>query len=228
MDCVDSPSNCGRARLEAKLATAEEGVEVAAVEQQKEPRSYVGDPLGQSPSPGLPVSLAKVRDAKQGRQEALAQPHRTLGLIEQAKQGIDQKIQSGQEKLHQRWLQLRQKQPSEGAPRSLLLMPRLSFTLWRPRPAAPVCRRHFDRQPPRASKEKVSLVRENVDDQRASYTSATSFRDLSSAVLAQCREKVATARERTEELMEQLAQNSPLLCHRANPRWRKLRWNRGK
>ena len=204
----------------AKLATAVEGFEVATVEQQKEQRSYfvrLGSLSDKVRHRAYQYSLAKVKDAKQGTQEALAQLHQTIDLIEQAKQGVDQKIQSGQEKLHQMWLQLRQKQPSEeaqtlaaDAEQMEVQALEVSRSLAQQLQSATATLVAHLQGLPAGLQEKVSLVRQHADDLRSSFTSAKSFQDLSSTVLAQSREKVAKARELTEELMEQLAQNAPL------------------
>ncbi|KAJ7308345.1 hypothetical protein JRQ81_008882 [Phrynocephalus forsythii] len=204
----------------AELATAVEGFEVATVEQQKEQRSYfvrLGSLSAKVRHRAYQYSLAKVKEAKQGTQEALAQLHQTIELIEQAKQGVDQKIQSGQEKLHQMWLQVRQKQPSEevqtlalDAQQMEVQALEVSRSLVQQLQSATATLVAHLQGLPAGLQEKVSLVRQHADDLRASFTSAKSFQDLSSAVLAQSQEKVAKARELTEELMEQLAQNAPL------------------
>uniref|UniRef100_A0A6J0TNK6 Perilipin n=1 Tax=Pogona vitticeps TaxID=103695 RepID=A0A6J0TNK6_9SAUR len=204
----------------AKLATAVEGFEVATVEQQKEQRSYfvrLGSLSTKLRHRVYQYSLAKVKDAKQGTQDALAQLHQTIELIEEVKQGVDQKIQSGQEKLHQMWLQWRQKQSSEGSQKSApdaepieVQALEVSRSLTQQLQSATAAWVSNLQGLPASLQEKVALVRQNVEDLGTSFTSAKSFEDLSASVLAQSREKIAKARELTEELMDQLTHNTPL------------------
>ncbi|KAL7993040.1 hypothetical protein Chor_017296 [Crotalus horridus] len=63
---------------------------------------------------------------------------------------------------------------------------------------------------PAGLQEKVSLVRQNVEELRSAFTTAGSFQDLSGSLLAQSREKVAKARQLTDELMDHVVQNVPL------------------
>ncbi|XP_020649852.3 perilipin-3 [Pogona vitticeps] len=204
----------------AKLATSVEGFEVATVEQQKEQRSYfvrLGSLSTKLRHRVYQYSLAKVKDAKQGTQDALAQLHQTIELIEEVKQGVDQKIQSGQEKLHQMWLQWRQKQSSEGSQNSApdaepieVQALEISRSLTQQLQSATATWVSNLQGLPASLQEKVALVRQNVEDLGSSFTSAKSFEDLSASVLAQSREKIAKARELTEELMDQLTHNTPL------------------
>nr|XP_020649853.1 perilipin-3-like isoform X2 [Pogona vitticeps] len=204
----------------AKLATSVEGFEVATVEQQKEQRSYfvrLGSLSTKLRHRVYQYSLAKVKDAKQGTQDALAQLHQTIELIEEVKQGVDQKIQSGQEKLHQMWLQWRQKQSSEGSQKSApdaepieVQALEVSRSLTQQLQSATAAWVSNLQGLPASLQEKVALVRQNVEDLGTSFTSAKSFEDLSASVLAQSREKIAKARELTEELMDQLTHNTPL------------------
>ncbi|KAH0625861.1 hypothetical protein JD844_034197 [Phrynosoma platyrhinos] len=124
------------------------------------------------------------------------------GKIDQVKQGVDEKLQSGQEKLHQMWLEWKQKHSPETTLKDIPDPKQLQSTTM-----ALVSNLQGL---PAGLQEKVSLVRQNVEDLRTSFLSAKSFQDLSSSVLAQSREKVAKARELTEELMDQVVHNAPL------------------
>lgn len=125
----------------AKLATAVEGFET---EQQKQQQSYfvrLGSLSAKLRHRALQHSLGKLQSARHSSQDVLAQLQRTLDLVgplprssppspwgwdeppspfsaprqvEQLKQGMDQKLQGGQEKLQQLWLEWSKKQPGGG------------------------------------------------------------------------------------------------------------------
>ncbi|XP_064252507.1 perilipin-3-like isoform X2 [Passer domesticus] len=98
----------------AKLATAVEGFEP---EQQRQQHSYfvrLGSLSSKVRQRALQHSLGKLQSARQTSQDLLAQLQRTLDLVEQLKQGMDQKLQGGQEKLQQLWLEWSKTQPGSG------------------------------------------------------------------------------------------------------------------
>ncbi|XP_042336071.1 perilipin-3-like isoform X2 [Sceloporus undulatus] len=203
----------------AKLATSMEGFDMATVEQQKAQGNYfvrLGSLSTKLRHRAYQHSLAKLKDAKQGTQDALAQLHQTIELIEQVKQGVDQKLQSGQEKLHQMWLEWKQKHSLETTlkdipdPKIETQALEVSRGLAQQLQSTTMALVSNLQGLPAGLQEKVSLVRQNVEDLRTSFLSAKSFQDLSSSVLAQSREKVSKARELTEELMDQVVHNAPL------------------
>lgn len=63
---------------------------------------------------------------------------------------------------------------------------------------------------PASLQEKMQQVHQSMAELHAFFSSATSFQDLSSAVLAQSRERVAKAWEAMDELVEFLVQNPPV------------------
>ncbi|NWS78342.1 PLIN3 protein, partial [Crotophaga sulcirostris] len=98
----------------AKLATAVEGFET---EQQKQQQSYfvrLGSLSAKLRHRALQHSLGKLQSARSSTQDVLTQLQRTLDLVEHLKQGVDQKLQGGQEKLQQMWLEWSKKQPGGG------------------------------------------------------------------------------------------------------------------
>ncbi|KAM6463630.1 perilipin-3-like isoform 1-T2 [Liasis olivaceus] len=204
----------------AKLATSVEGFEIATVEQQKEQKSYfvrLGSLSSKVRHRAFQHSLAKLKSAKQGTHDTLSQLHQTIELIEHVKQGVDQKIQSGQEKLHQMWLQWHQKQAPEtkqkdvpepqGIESQALEVSRGLTQQLQLATAALVSNLQGL---PAGLQEKVGLVRQNVEELRTAFMSAGSFQDLPGSILAQSREKVAKARQLTDELMDHVVQNVPL------------------
>ncbi|XP_063147029.1 perilipin-3-like [Candoia aspera] len=204
----------------AKLATAVEGFEIATVEQQKEEKSYfvrLGSLSSKLRHRAFQHSLAKLKSAKQGTHDALSQLHQTIELIEHVKQGVDQKLQSGQEKLHQMWLQWHQKEspqtkqkavpePQEIESQALEVSRGLTQQLQ----SATATLASNLQGLPAGLQGKVALVRQNVEELRMAFVSAGSFQDLPGSILAQSREKVAKARQLTDELMDHVVQNVPL------------------
>ncbi|KYO30146.1 perilipin-3-like [Alligator mississippiensis] len=101
----------------ANLATAVEGFDVASVEQQKQQQSYfvrLGSLSSKLRHRAYQQSLGKLRRIRQSTQEGLGKLHHTIELMEHVKQGVDQKVQGGREKLHQMWLEWRQTQLGAG------------------------------------------------------------------------------------------------------------------
>ncbi|NXT71197.1 PLIN3 protein, partial [Chaetops frenatus] len=98
----------------AKLATAVEGFEP---EQQRPQQSYfvrLGSLSSKLRHRALQHSLGKLQSARQRSQDLLAQLQGTLDLVEQLRQGVDQRLQGGQEKLQQLWMDWSKKQPGGG------------------------------------------------------------------------------------------------------------------
>ncbi|KAL8177563.1 UNVERIFIED_CONTAM: Perilipin-3 [Gekko kuhli] len=204
----------------AQLATSMEGFDMASVEQQKEQQSYfvrLGSLSSKVRHRAYQHSLGKLRNARQGTQDALSQLSQTIELIEHIKQGVDQKIQSTQEKLHQMWLQWNPKQSPETSQKEApqpeqiesqaLEVSRGIAQQLHSTTAALVSNLQGL---PAGIQEKVSLVRQNVDELRTSFLSAKSLQDLSASILAQSRERVTQARELTDELLEHVTHNAPL------------------
>ncbi|XP_062815661.1 perilipin-3 [Anolis carolinensis] len=200
----------------AKLATSMEGFDM---EKQKAQQSYyirLGSLSAKVRHRAYEHSLRKLSDAKQSTHDSLAQLHQTIELIEQVKQGVDQKLQSGQEKLHQMWLEWKQKQTPEAKleeipdPKIETKALEVSQGLSNQLQMATTALVSNLQGLPAGLQEKVTLVRQHAEDLRTSFSSATSLQDLSSSILAQSREKVTKARELTEELVDHLVHNAPL------------------
>uniref|UniRef100_A0A670KAR7 Perilipin n=1 Tax=Podarcis muralis TaxID=64176 RepID=A0A670KAR7_PODMU len=204
----------------AELATSVEGFEIATVEQQKEQRSYfvrLGSLSAKLRHRAYQHSLGKLRDAKQSTQDALAQLHQTIELMEHVKQGMDQKIQSGQEKVHQMWKQWSQKQSPELSQKNIPEPEQMetqalevSRGLAQQIQSATMTLVSNLQGLPANLQEKVGLLRQNAEELRVAFVSANSFRDLSSTILAQSREKASKLRELTDELMDHVVHNAPL------------------
>ncbi|KGL86065.1 Perilipin-3, partial [Charadrius vociferus] len=171
----------------ATLATAVEGFET---EQQKQQQSYfvrLGSLSTKLRHRALQHSLGKLQNARRSSQDVLAQLQCTLDLVEHLKQGMDQKLQGGQEKLQQKWLEWSKKQPGGGKD---LVPPEVG--------------------PPASIQDTAGQVRQNVEELRASLASAASLQDVTGSVLAQARAHATKARQLMDELVEHVAHNTPL------------------
>nr|XP_005281239.1 perilipin-3-like [Chrysemys picta bellii]XP_005281240.1 perilipin-3-like [Chrysemys picta bellii] len=203
----------------AKLATSVEGFDMASVEQQKQQQSYfvrLGSLSTKLRHRAYQHSLGKLRHARQSTQEALSQLHQTIELIEHVKQGVDQRLHDGQEKLHQMWLEWSRRQ-SEGKEDSDTAQPEVesrTLVMFRgiTQQLQTTCLNLMPNVQglPTSIQDKVQQLRHNVEELHASFSAAHSFQDLSSAVLTQSRERVAKARESMDELLDYVVQNAPL------------------
>uniref|UniRef100_A0A8C8RY73 Perilipin n=1 Tax=Pelusios castaneus TaxID=367368 RepID=A0A8C8RY73_9SAUR len=199
-------------------SNAVEGFEMASVEQQRQQQTYfvrLGSLSAKVRHRAYQHSLGKLRNARQSTQEALSQLHQTIELIEHAKQGVDQKLREGQEKLHQMWLEWSQKQPvqsketSSVQPEVEIQALAMSRSLTQQLQTTCLTLVSSLQGLPADIQDKVHQVRQNVDELRTSFSTAGSFRDLTSSVLAQSRERVTKARKLVDELMDHVVHNVP-------------------
>ncbi|XP_050168573.1 perilipin-3-like [Myiozetetes cayanensis] len=200
----------------AKLATAVEGFEP---EQQKQQQSYfvrLGSLSSKVQHRALQHSLGKLQSARHSSQELLAQLQGALDLVEHLKQGVDQRLHGGQEKLQQMWLEWSKKQPGgakdpAAAPETvesgaLAMLQGLAQQL------------QSSCQPllsslqglPAGVQDTAGQVRHSVEELRAALGSAASLQDLTGTVLARARGHAATARRLLDELVERVASSTPL------------------
>ncbi|XP_068890560.1 perilipin-3-like [Aphelocoma coerulescens] len=202
----------------AQLAACEEGTDVAPLEQQREQRRYFVR-LG-SLSEELRLfahlhSTARMKQAWQGMQGALAQLHCIIELIEAFKQGFDQKLQEGQEKLHQMWLDWSRKylkesgdespaEPEEMESLTLLMACRITQQLHLTCCGVVAAIQGL----PCSLQDKVKQALSAIQELSAAFSAAKSFQDLSSSVLSQRR--LAVIQEYMEELLDYLKHNTPL------------------
>uniref|UniRef100_A0A6I8N651 Perilipin n=1 Tax=Ornithorhynchus anatinus TaxID=9258 RepID=A0A6I8N651_ORNAN len=153
-------------------------------------------------------SLGKLRLSKERVQEALAQLHETLELIEYVKQGVDHTFHSSQSKLHQLWQDWSRSRQEDERDESQTLA--LSCELTTELQATCETLASSIHGLPPAIQDKVREVRQNVEDLHAAFSAAQSFHDLSGAVLAQGRGQVTQAHESVDELVDYVMQNIPL------------------
>ncbi|NXJ81592.1 PLIN3 protein, partial [Trogon melanurus] len=140
-----------------------------------------------------------------------------LPQIEVFKQGFNQKLQEGQEKLHQMWLDWSRKSFKESGDEgsaepeemeSLALLMALGITQ---QIQIACCKIVSAIQGlPSSLQAKVKQSLSTIEELHASFLVAKSFQDLSSSVLIQSQRKLAVIQEYMEELLDYLKNNTPL------------------
>ncbi|NWU32395.1 PLIN3 protein, partial [Dyaphorophyia castanea] len=140
-----------------------------------------------------------------------------LPQIEAFKQGFNQKLQEGQEKLHQMWLDWSWKhlkesgdespaEPEEMERLALLMAHRITQQLHLTCCGVVAAIQGL----PCSLQDKVKQALGAIQELRAAFSAAKSFQDLSSSVLTQSQRKLAVIQEYMEELLEYLKHNTPL------------------
>ncbi|NXK53041.1 PLIN3 protein, partial [Chauna torquata] len=140
-----------------------------------------------------------------------------LPQIEVFKQGFNQKLQEGQEKLHQMWLDWTRKlsKDSRGAssaePKEMESLALLMARSATQQLQTTCCKIVSAIQGlPSSLQDKVKQSLNIIEELHASFSAANSFQDLSSGVLAQSQGKLAVIQEYMEELLDYLKNNKPL------------------
>ncbi|NXG94204.1 PLIN3 protein, partial [Stercorarius parasiticus] len=143
--------------------------------------------------------------------------HLLLPQIEVFKQGFNQKLQEGQEKLHQMWLDWSRKsskasgdkgsaEPEEMESLALLMacsiIQQLQITCCKIVSAIQGL--------PSSLQDKVKQSLSTIEELHASFSVANSFQDLSSSVLTRSQRNLAVIQEYMEELLDYLKNNTPL------------------
>ncbi|KAM4889208.1 perilipin-3 isoform 1-T1 [Thomomys bottae] len=210
----------------ARLAASEEGCDLASVQQQRQEQSYfvrLGSLSERLRQRACAHALGRLRGAGQGAQDALQQLAHALSLIEMAKQGVDQKLGEGQEKLRQMWMNWKnmetlnktessEKDPGSAEPeqvesQALSMVRDLTGQLQSACASLGTSLQGL----PAQVKEQAQQARRLAEALHATFAHTQSFQDLSSSVLAQSRQCVAQARETLAYTVESVAQNPPLM-----------------
>ncbi|XP_053514539.1 perilipin-3 isoform X2 [Artibeus jamaicensis] len=203
----------------AHLATSVEGFDMASVQQQRQEQSYfvrLGSLSERLRQRAYQHSLGKLQHTRQRAQEALLQLAQALSLMETVKQGVDQKLVEGQEKLSQMWLTWNQKKQLQSVEGDLPKQEVESQALTMFRDIAQQLQATCTslgssiQGLPTHVKDQVQQARRQVEDLQATFSGIHSFQDLSSSVLTQSRERVAKAREALDHMVEYVAQNTPI------------------
>uniref|UniRef100_A0A8B9MN09 Perilipin n=1 Tax=Accipiter nisus TaxID=211598 RepID=A0A8B9MN09_9AVES len=211
----DSSLPIGNEEL-AKLAASGEGADIMSVEQQQEKRQYfvrLGSLSDELRLFAYLRSTDKMKQVWEDMQGALAQLHCIIELIEVFKQGFNQKVQEGQEKLQQMWMDWSKKSSEESGDKtsaeemeSLALLMACSITQ---QLQITCCKIVSAIQGlPSSLQDKVKQSLSTIEELHASFSAANSFQDLSSSVLSQ--RKLAVIQEYMEELLDYLKNNTPL------------------
>ncbi|NXC91717.1 PLIN3 protein, partial [Cercotrichas coryphoeus] len=199
----------------AKLATAVEGFKP---EQQRQQQSYfvrLGSLSSKVRHRALQHSLGKLQSARQSSQDLLAQLQRTLDLVEHLRQGVDQRLQGGQEKLQQLWLEWSKKQPGSGkeqVPPEAVESGALTMLQGLSQQLQSSCQSLVSSLQglPSSVQDTAGQVRHSVEELRAALALVTSLQDVTGPVLAQARGHTARAWQLMDELVEHVAFNTPL------------------
>ncbi|NWY91276.1 PLIN3 protein, partial [Loxia curvirostra] len=199
----------------AKLATAVEGFEP---EQQKQQHSYfvrLGSLSTKVRHRALQHSLYKLQSARQSSQDLLAQLQRTLDLVEELKQGVDQRLQGGQEKLQQLWLDWSKKQPGgakDQVPPEAVESGTVTMLQGLSQQLQSSCQPLVSSLQglPATMQDTAGQVRQNVEELQAALAPVTSLQDVTGSVLARARGHATKARQLMDELVEHVARNTPL------------------
>ncbi|KAM9242384.1 perilipin-3 isoform 1-T2 [Dugong dugon] len=203
----------------AHIATSLEGFDMASVQQQRQEQSYfvrLGSLSSRLRQHAYQHSLSKLQHTRQRAQDALLQLSQALSLMETVKQGVDQKLVEGQEKLHQMWLSWNQKKlkETEKDPAKPEQVESQALTMFRDitqqLQATCVSLASSLQGLPTNVKDKAQQARCQVEDLQATFSGIHSFQDLSSAVLTQSRERVTKARDALDEMVEYVTQNTPI------------------
>ncbi|NXU91006.1 PLIN3 protein, partial [Xiphorhynchus elegans] len=140
-----------------------------------------------------------------------------LPQIEVLKQGFDQKLQEGQEKVHQMWLDWSRKslkdsgdessaEPEEMESLALLLACKITQQLQTTCSKIVLAIQGLPSSLQNKGQQSLGAIKELY----AAFSVANSFQDLSSNVLSQSQRKLAVIREYMEELLDYLKNNTPL------------------
>ncbi|NXP60496.1 PLIN3 protein, partial [Chloropsis cyanopogon] len=140
-----------------------------------------------------------------------------LPQIEAFKQGFNQKLQEGQEKLHQMWLDWSRKylkesgdespaEPEEMECLTLLMARRLTQQLQLTCSGVLAAIQGL----PCSLQDKLQQPLGAIQELHAAFSGANSFQDLSSSVLTRSQGELAGIQEYMEELLDYLKNNTPL------------------
>ncbi|KAL6087589.1 hypothetical protein STEG23_011394 [Scotinomys teguina] len=203
----------------AMIATTPEGSDMASLQQQRQEQNYfirLGSLSERLRNHAYEHSLGKLRDARQSAHEALQQLTHALSLMESVKQGVDQRLGEGQEKLHQMWLTWNQKtpqdvekdpaKPEQVEAQALGMVRDIAQQLQSMCVALGASIQGL----PSHIREQAQQARSQVDDLQATFSGIQSFQDLTTGVLAQTHERIARAREALDRTVEYVAQNTPV------------------
>ncbi|XP_066492506.1 perilipin-3-like [Tiliqua scincoides] len=191
-----------------------------SVEEQKKQQSYfirLGSISHKVRHRAYLQSVNKLQLLKEKTQNMLSQLQLVINLIENVKQGTGQQFQEGLQKLQQLLSEWLQTQPGESQTavegtqpevesRTLAMLRVITQDLG---PAYLQLVSTIQGLPSHIY-ERLNQVTRNASELHGSFSSASSFQDLSASILTQCQEKIVQGREALDTLMEYVTQNTPL------------------
>ncbi|KAM3855753.1 perilipin-3-like [Vipera latastei] len=206
----------------AQLATEVHGVSQAALDQQQREQSYfvrLGSLSSKLRSRVYRHSLNRLHVVQEKTQDMLAQLQYVINLVEHFKSSAGSQFQEAQQKLSQillKWTQIQPEEDQEGRkkenvpqqvePMTLAMLRSLIQDL---SPAYTWLMSTVEALP-RSLRDRVEQIQSSFHQLYHAFSSAESFRDLPSGLLAQSQETIAQAREVLRTLAEHLVQITPL------------------
>ncbi|XP_064424442.1 perilipin-3-like [Latimeria chalumnae] len=197
----------------ANVATSVEGFEVTPAQQ---PSYYVrlGSLSTKLRHRAYKHSLGKMGQARQSTQDALSQLQNTIDLIEHAKKSVD----SANQKLYQTWLDWRNAQPEQKLEEDLLQKPEqiesrtlaMMQSLIQQLQTTCLTLVSSVQGLPQNIQDQIGQVRQAAEELHLSFSSVSSFQELSGQILSQSKERVLNMRESVDGVMEYLLNNTPL------------------
>ncbi|XP_013928713.1 PREDICTED: perilipin-3-like [Thamnophis sirtalis] len=201
----------------AELATSVDGFGFGPVRRKKSYFLRLGSLSCKLHRRVFPHFLAKLKDAREGTQDAMGQLHQTLVLIEHVKHGVGQSLQNGQEKLHQMWLVWSQRHPGNCEPLDSSAQPEVeSRTLVMFRGLTQQVQLSYLtlmsqlRGLPTSIQDKAKWILCTLEYLSISFRTAGSFQEVPSATLAESCQRIVKARGSVDEIVDYVVQNVPL------------------
>ncbi|XP_067824775.1 perilipin-2-like [Heptranchias perlo] len=204
----------------AKVAVPTEGSDTETVQEQ----SYyvrLGSLSSKVRSRAYQYSIVKMQQSKQNAQEALARLHNLVDLIEMAKKGAASthlKVKDVHASLKQILLDWRKQQPDGQAEEELSEKPEqlesqsLALTRNFSDQLQTICRTLASNVNglPQHIKDQVQNMCKLAEEIYSSFSSASSFQDLSTQFLARSKEQMLKIREAMDGVMDYMLHNTPL------------------
>ncbi|XP_063146989.1 perilipin-3-like [Candoia aspera] len=204
----------------AQLATEVQGCSSASTQEQQEEQGYflrLGSLSSKVRSRTYLHSLKRLHLIWENTQNTLSQLQLVINLVEHLKDSAGSQFQEAQQKLNQillKWTQIhpeegqdaREDSPQQVESATLVMLRAITHNLG---PAYTRLMASVE-ELPRSLRKRVDRARGNLLQLHSAFSSAGSFQDLPSGLLAQSQDKISQAREVLDTLAEYLVQMAPL------------------
>ncbi|KAM4052352.1 perilipin-2-like isoform 2-T2 [Anomaloglossus baeobatrachus] len=199
----------------AKEATKMEGFEIS----QNKPGYYVrlGSLSTKARRRAYQQALTRMKDAKCRSQEAIAQLHNTVDLIEYARKNMNnanQKIHDAQENIYTKWVEWTKGEDAGGATEGAEQIESRTLTIARS------LTNHLQRTClslvssvqglPQTLQNKAQSISGMAADIYQNFCSASSFRDMSDSLLTATKDKITKIKDNMDDVMDYFINNTPL------------------